>query len=47
MDVFEVAHTFTAHWEGGLDDDPRDPGGITHWGVCLRFLQELNLLSKI
>lgn len=39
-DVFEKAHAFVAHWEGGLDDDPRDPGGITHWGVCLRFLQD-------
>lgn len=38
--VFDKAHAFVAHWEGGLDDDPRDPGGITHWGVCLSFLKD-------
>ena len=40
VDVFEQAHAFVARWEGGLDDDPRDPGGITHWGVCKRFLTD-------
>lgn len=25
--------------EGGLVDDPRDPGGITHHGISLRFLR--------
>lgn len=39
-DVFEKAHAFVAKWEGGLDDDPRDPGGITHWGVCISFLRD-------
>lgn len=27
-------------WEGGLDDDPRDPGGITNFGLDLRDLQD-------
>lgn len=39
-DVFDKAHAFVQKWEGGLDDDPRDPGGITHWGVCIRFLKD-------
>lgn len=29
--------------EGGLSDDRRDPGGITKWGVSLRFLQAAGL----
>lgn len=27
-------------WEGGLTDDPRDPGGITNFGLDLRDLQD-------
>ncbi|HUN53321.1 MAG TPA: glycosyl hydrolase 108 family protein [Candidatus Sulfotelmatobacter sp.] len=27
--------------EGGLVDDPRDPGGITHWGISLRAYPQL------
>lgn len=23
--------------EGELSDDPNDPGGVTHWGISLRF----------
>lgn len=41
-DIFEQAHAFVAHWEGGLDDDPDDPGGITKYGVCIRFLKDLH-----
>lgn len=26
--------------EGGLTDDPYDAGGITNYGVCLRFAQD-------
>lgn len=37
---FETAHAFTAHWEGGLTDHPADPGGITHYGVSLRWLRQ-------
>ena len=36
---FDLAHAFTAKWEGGLTDHPADPGGITKYGVSLRFLQ--------
>lgn len=38
---FELAHSFTARWEGGLTDHPADPGGITNHGVSLRWLQQL------
>ena len=39
LTAFDLAHTFTAKWEGGLADHPADPGGITNFGVSLRFLQ--------
>lgn len=38
---FDMAHAFTARWEGGLTDHPADPGGITNHGVSLRWLQQL------
>lgn len=38
---FEMAHRFTAQWEGGLTDHPADPGGITNHGVSLRWLLQL------
>lgn len=38
---FDLAHSFIAHWEGGLTDHPSDPGGITNFGVSLRFLKSL------
>lgn len=37
---FERAHAFTAAREGGLTEHPADPGGITNYGVSLRFLRE-------
>lgn len=30
-------------WEGGLVDHPSDPGGITKWGISLRFLRSIKL----
>lgn len=41
MDVFEKAYEFAARWEGGLDDDPDDPGGITKYGVSINALKDL------
>lgn len=38
---FTRAQSFTAQWEGGLSDHPADPGGITKYGVSLRWLREL------
>jgi lysozyme family protein len=29
--------------EGGLVNNPKDPGGITKYGISLRFLKDLNL----
>lgn len=40
-DNFSIAHTFTARWEGGLTNHPADPGGLTNYGISLRWLQEL------
>ena len=39
--LFDTAHTFTARWEGGLTDHPADPGGLTKYGVSLRWVQDL------
>lgn len=40
-EVFNTAHNFVLKWEGGLCDDPADAGGITKYGVSLRFLQNI------
>lgn len=39
---FIKAHKFTALWEGGLSDDPYDSGGITKYGVSIKFLQDFS-----
>ena len=39
MNKFDMAHIFTARWEGGLSDHPADRGGITAYGVSLAFLR--------
>lgn len=41
-DVFELAHGFTAKWEGGISDDKADPGGFTMYGVATHFLKDLD-----
>ena len=33
---FDVAIERILSHEGGLVDDPRDPGGLTNWGICRR-----------
>lgn len=40
---FDKSHAFVAKWEGGLTDHPADPGGITNYGVSLRFLLDQGL----
>lgn len=40
-DIFSAAHKFTARWEGGFSDNPRDPGGVTNHGVSMRWLKAL------
>ncbi|MBQ3060256.1 MAG: hypothetical protein IJD16_08105 [Desulfovibrio sp.] len=39
--AFQLAHAFTARWEGGLSDHPADPGGLTNYGISLRWAREL------
>ena len=38
IDFFAQALDHVLKWEGGnkITDDPRDPGGLTKWGVSLR-----------
>ena len=36
---FEKAIDFTRQWEGWISNDPDDPGGITKYGISLRFLR--------
>ena len=43
MARFDLAQAFTARWEGGLSDNPRDPGGLTNYGVSLRWLRQEGL----
>ncbi|WP_367276335.1 glycoside hydrolase family 108 protein, partial [uncultured Desulfovibrio sp.] len=40
-DMFSLAHAFTARWEGGLAEHPADPGGLTKYGVSMRWVQDL------
>jgi len=40
LEPFDLAHTFTALWEGGLVDNPADPGGITNYGISYVFLRD-------
>lgn len=35
-DMFRIALKFTLKWEGGLSDDPLDPGGRTNRGITQR-----------
>ena len=43
MADFMTAHQFAAKWEGGLVDHPDDPGGITNYGMSLRWLRSEGL----
>lgn len=46
MSSFDIAQKFTAEWEGGLSDDAADRGGLTHWGVSMAFLFDLEYSSR-
>lgn len=46
MSSFDIAQKFTAEWEGGLSDDAADRGGLTHWGVSMAFLSDLEYSSR-
>lgn len=38
---FRKAQSFVLKWEGGLCEDKNDAGGITKYGVSLRFLKSI------
>lgn len=38
---FNIAHKFTAKWEGGETDDAADSGGYTKFGVSTAFLTDI------
>lgn len=40
---WEYAVRIVLEHEGGLSDNKRDPGGITKWGISLRFLRAAGL----
>lgn len=39
-DLFDLAHAFTAKWEGGVTSHPNDPGGLTMYGVSTAFMKD-------
>jgi len=39
MDTFDFAVARVLKNEGGLSENPKDLGGITHYGISLRFLK--------
>ena len=44
--MYDFAWRFALKWEGGLTDDPKDPGGITKYGVDFRMLSDMARNSK-
>ena len=45
MTVFDDSFAFTVGVEGGLTDDPSDPGGLTNWGISQRSYPNLDIAS--
>jgi len=43
MVSYDLAFAYMQKNEGGLVDNPQDPGGITNFGLSLRFLKSLPL----
>lgn len=42
MASFETAIDYVLYNEGGLSENPNDIGGITNFGISLRFLREID-----
>ena len=42
-DNFDRSLAFVRRWEGGWSDNPRDPGGLTKWGITLKLLRALRV----
>lgn len=47
MSIFELAIPIVLRHEGGLVDNPNDPGGITNHGVSLRWLKSKGLAGDL
>lgn len=47
MSLFELSIPTVLRHEGGLVDNPNDPGGITNHGVSLRWLKSKGLAGDI
>ena len=43
MVSFEPAIAITLRWEGGLSDNPNDPGGLTNFGISQRSYPTLDI----
>jgi lysozyme family protein len=44
---FETALAFVLQWEGGYVDDPRDPGGATHYGITQRTARACGYAGRL
>jgi lysozyme family protein len=40
---FNYAMSIVLEHEGGLTNSPNDPGGITNWGISLRYIKSIHL----
>jgi lysozyme family protein len=43
--TFSQAMAFVLRWEGGMVDDPNDPGGLTNHGISQRAYPDLDIAS--
>jgi len=46
MANFEYAIPKILKHEGGLSDNPHDPGGLTNWGITIGFIKKDELCQK-
>lgn len=46
MADFDYAIKIILRHEGGLVDNPHDPGGITNWGITIPFLKTLKFAAE-
>lgn len=46
MAEFDLAHWFTARYEGGISDHPADRGGYTAFGISTEFMKDFAARAK-